>query len=464
MAMKMKSNETRQAYIQRINFVLDFIEKNLETDLTLEQLSQKAHYSAYHFHRVFSLIVGENLNQYISRKRIERIASILLVDQKIVLKDIIYKYGFNSDNSFSRAFKKYYGISPTAFKTEGKKLLSKIGIEAFPFEKYICVIDNNKQWLEMNAHIKVKELAAVKLAGIMHIGDFSEMGKMYQRVMAWGLENEVLSDTNFKAITIYHDNPRITQDSKLRFSACVTVDRKIKGEGEIRALKIEKGIYAVGQFEIEAKEIPKAWESLCMWVMDSGYAFRDSDYFEVYHNDHKTHPEQKFILDICIPLVPNKTMTLDKNLRECKQQSNSLDYHELINYMKKLRHFFQKEYESHFKLGTVYQNNPDYSYFSLTTSELKKQKLKFVIILNHHSLCFSICLSGQNKSIRRKYWEIFKESSWKKYPLAVSIDESLSIVDCKMVEKADFNNSAILTEQIEIAALEFINEITAVLE
>ena len=95
---------------------------------------------------------------------------------------------------------------------------------------------------------------------------------------------------------------------------------------------------------------------------------------------------------------------------------------------------------------------------------MKKQKLKFVIVLDHKMLCFSICLSGQNKSIRRKYWEMFKNSDWNKYHLAESIDDCLEIINQTIVEEPDFDNKVNLTEQIEKESLEFINELRNVLE
>lgn len=465
-------NETRREYLKRINSVMDFIENNLDADLSLECLSEKVHYSPYHFHRVFSTVVGERLNEFVNRKRIERIASILLVDQNISLKDLIYQYGFNSDNSFSRAFKRYYGVSPTKFKSEGKKLLSKIGIEPFSSKKYICSIDNIKQWIEMNTQIVVKELSELKLASISHIGAFDEAGNMFQRLMEWGHQKNVLDTSNFKAITIYHDNPNVTQIPKLRFSACVTINKSIKADGEIRQLILKKGIYAVGRFEIKSEEISKAWEGMCTWVIENGYEFRDGDYFEMYHNDHQTHPEQKFILDICIPLERTDNIKLGKtsnvDLSDYNKQSDQwrkpLDYHQLINHIKELRAYFHKEYDTYFKLGSVYQGNPDFSYFSLTTEELKKQKLKFVIILNHKPLCFSICLSGQNKSIRKKYWSLFKGSDWDKYRITESINDSLMIIDHILAKNPDFNNPNKLTERIEMESMKFINEIRDILE
>ncbi len=465
-------NETRREYLKRINSVLDFIEKNLDADLSLEYLSKKALYSPYHFHRVFSTVVNETLNEFINRKRIERIASIILVEPKIPLIDLAYKYGFNSDNSFSRAFKTYYGISPTRFKSEGKKLLSKIGIEPFSSEKYICSIDNIKQWIKMNAQITIKELSQLKLASISHIGELDKAGNMFQRLMEWGHQKRVLDTSNFKAITIYHDNPDVTQTSKLRFSTCVTISESINADGEIRQIDLKKGAYVIGQFEIKGEEISKAWKSMCFWVIENGYEFRDGDYFEVYHNDHKTHPEQKFILDICIPLEKTENIklgeinnvNLSKNNSQNQECENNLDYHQLINYMKELRLFFQKEYDTVFKLGKIYQGDPNFSYFSLTTEELKKQKLKFVIILNHKELYFSICLSGQNKSIRKKYWKIFKGSDWNKYHLAESIDDSLSIIDQTIVEEPNFNNKRNLTEKIEKESMKFIKELKDILE
>ena len=66
-------DEIRKEYIRRVNIVIDFVEKNLDKDLSLEFLSDKAYFSPFHFHRIFSAIVGETVSSFINRKRIERI-------------------------------------------------------------------------------------------------------------------------------------------------------------------------------------------------------------------------------------------------------------------------------------------------------------------------------------------------------------------------------------------------------
>lgn len=472
--MKSDSHTTKLEYVKRINSVLDFIEKHLEADLSLEVLSKVACYSSFHFHRVFTTIVGENLNQYVNRKRIERVASILLTGYEKPIKELAYVYGFNSESSFSRSFKKYYGISPTKFKLEGKDILSKIGIELFSTENYICDIDNMMKWMDMNAQIVVRELQEINLAGMMRIGEFHKIGEMYRRLMDWGHQKKVLDMDHFRAVTIYHDNPNVTHISKVRYSACVTVNQPIpiEGEGDIRPLTTGGGVYVVARFEIAGEYISEAWKNLNVWVLENGYEFRDSDFFEIYHNDHQTHPEQKFILDICIPIEKTGNVILNKSYglkasakKPGKASSNQqLSYHELIDRMKEIRAFFEKTYEPDFKPGNIYRGSPEYSYFSITTEGLKKQKLKFVIVLDHRRLDFSICLSGQNKSVRKKYWNMFKNSDWNKYRLVESIENSLPIIEHPLTAAVDFSNMQQLIAKIESEAMKFINDLRAILE
>lgn len=81
------SDETKHDYIQRVNAIIDFIDGNLDTDLSLETLSEMAAFSPFHFHRIFLEITGETPNAFITRKRVEKIASILLVGTDEPLND-----------------------------------------------------------------------------------------------------------------------------------------------------------------------------------------------------------------------------------------------------------------------------------------------------------------------------------------------------------------------------------------
>jgi DNA gyrase inhibitor GyrI/AraC-like DNA-binding protein len=288
---------------------MDFVERNLEKELPLGLLSKVACFSPFHFHRIFSVITGETLNAFINRKRIEKVAATLLVGTKMPLTDLALSYGFNSGSSFSRAFKKYYGISASEFKEHGKEQFSKIskedsknGKEIITFEKYICNISNIKKWIQMNAKFEVKEMPALNLARISHLGDYEGIVGAYDKLFKWAGAKGLMNHPDFKAVTLYHDNPSVTEVSKIRQSACITVDDTVKGEGEVGIINTQKAKYAVGSFEIKVTEFENAWTSISIWVPENGYDFADGDYYELYHNDHTQHPEKKFILDICVPV------------------------------------------------------------------------------------------------------------------------------------------------------------------
>ncbi|MDU1904689.1 MAG: AraC family transcriptional regulator [Dysgonomonas sp.] len=299
----MESN-TYCEYIKRINKILYFIEDNLDGDLSLKTLSQVAAFSQFHFHRIFSTMVGESLNDYVVRKRIERIASILLVGTDDNLTDIAYRYGFSSVNTFSKTFKKFYGISPTIFSRKKPEIFSKIGIELVTDEKYFCIANHLKKWMDMNAKVEIKELPEMKLAGITTFGNFEQTNKNYLRLFKWANDNGLIEGKEVKVITIYYDNPHVTASmEKVRHAECITVDDRIKAVGDITPVINPKGRYAVGRFEIPpGDEFKKAWEGMYSAVIENDYKFRDGGYMEIFHNDCRDHPEKKFIVDICIPI------------------------------------------------------------------------------------------------------------------------------------------------------------------
>ena len=68
----MNKEQHIKEYISRINKVIDYIEINITTELNLDALASTANFSKFHFHRIFKNLVGETLNKYINRVRIEK--------------------------------------------------------------------------------------------------------------------------------------------------------------------------------------------------------------------------------------------------------------------------------------------------------------------------------------------------------------------------------------------------------
>jgi methylphosphotriester-DNA--protein-cysteine methyltransferase len=83
----------RQEYVGRINRVIDYIEENIDTELSLETLAKVASFSRFHFHRIFSALVGETLNGFVRRLRLERAASMLIAHPKETITAIARSKG-----------------------------------------------------------------------------------------------------------------------------------------------------------------------------------------------------------------------------------------------------------------------------------------------------------------------------------------------------------------------------------
>lgn len=97
------------------------IENNLNQPLTLDSVSYTFNMSKYYFHRLFSAIMGCTLSQYILSRRLN--ASVKLIQNKnLSLTDIAYQLNFGTPSSFSRAFKKQYGIFPNSLRKNGKTI------------------------------------------------------------------------------------------------------------------------------------------------------------------------------------------------------------------------------------------------------------------------------------------------------------------------------------------------------
>jgi AraC family transcriptional regulator len=290
----------REEHIKRINSILTHIDNNLSDDLSLETMAQIACYSPFHVHRLFKLVTNETLNGYITRKRIEKAASILIHKKEVSVSELVLQLGFSSNSVFTRAFKKYYGQSPSAFRKSNFKSISKIGKENATYETYLCSSTNFKEWLPMNATIEIKELPKTNWAFITHIG-VEGLDTAYGKLVQWAISKGLVNN-NLKMGRIYHDSFKITDPDKVRMSACILLSEPVETTGEIGLVTIPKGKCIVGRFEITPQDFGKSWQSLFLWMNENGYKKADHNPFEIMHNNFNEHTEKKCIVDLCIPI------------------------------------------------------------------------------------------------------------------------------------------------------------------
>ena len=104
-----------------LNRAMEYIENNLTGEISYDRIAQLANCSVYHFQRMFPYITGIALSEYIRCRRLTRAADELqTTDIKII--DLALKYGYDSPEAFSRAFKKLHGVAPMSARDIGVTL------------------------------------------------------------------------------------------------------------------------------------------------------------------------------------------------------------------------------------------------------------------------------------------------------------------------------------------------------
>jgi AraC family transcriptional regulator len=304
--------QSRKEYFQRINRVVDYIDAHLDEEHSLENLSQVAHFSPFHFHRIFRVLTGETINAYVKRIRLQRAGSMLISDYLRPVSEVSALCGFNSTAVFCRAFKAHYGRSTGEFRSYHLEQDSKngqaernngqsTGESTMYFSDEFLNLNRNTN---METNIAVKEMPAMDLIYCRHTGQFDQIGGAYEKLFKWAGPRGLLRFPETKTLTVYHDDPKVVDIEKMRQSACITVDEDAKPEGEFGKMHLPGGKCVVGSFKVKPRQFGEAWDAVCRWLTDSGYQPSDGYPYEYYPEEHEPGPDPTFTVDICVPVKP----------------------------------------------------------------------------------------------------------------------------------------------------------------
>lgn len=141
-------------WLKKLGAIIDYIESNLDKEISYDEAARIASCSPYYFQRIFSYVSGVSLAEYIRRRKMTQAAFELQRTESKVI-DIAIKYGYSSPTSFNRAFQSVHGITPMAAKRTGCTLC------AYPAIQFTVKVSGGSA---MSYHIEEKE--GVRIVGI----------------------------------------------------------------------------------------------------------------------------------------------------------------------------------------------------------------------------------------------------------------------------------------------------------
>ncbi|TPV94472.1 MAG: AraC family transcriptional regulator [Myxococcales bacterium FL481] len=273
----MTRRETEYDYAERLLRVLEYIQGHLDEDLSPAALAKRAHFSVYHFHRIFKGFVGESVMAHIRRLRLERAAARLRFGDRPVT-DIAHASGYDSHEAFTRAFGSRFGMSPSEYRSS---------VKPAP---------------QLEAALRVETFPPRHLAYTRHRGTYQTVGEAWARLMAWAAPKGLLGP-HAAAVGISWDDPDLTPDEHIRYDACIVIGAAIDPSGDIGVRVLPGGRWATTTHRGPYNRLGDTYVPLMsQWLPNRRLEPQDHPPIEIYHNrPGDTRPED-LVTDIQILL------------------------------------------------------------------------------------------------------------------------------------------------------------------
>ena len=254
--------------IDNLNKAIEYIEKNLTNKIDYKELSKIVGLSEQSFNRVFSFLTDNTLTEYIRKRRLSK-AYEELKNSDIKIIDLATKYNYESDISFTRAFKKMFGITPS----ECRKSDNEITI--YPIANF----SNNNAIKELK--YKIVEIENEKEIWGFNVEDENYDDYLYKiRELYSKIENLALYK-QINGIGMYGIS--IIEDSKYKY--ILGSERKLENSIKIIILKGQYIVFEIGSRE--QQDIVKTFKSIYAdWLPSTSYNVDMNFCFEVYKTDN----------------------------------------------------------------------------------------------------------------------------------------------------------------------------------
>lgn len=289
----MELNETKEKYIESLNRAIQFVENNLDKKILLKEIANEAFLSEYHFHRIFKSLTGETVKEFLLRLKIER-AAIKLKHSKDDIRQIAFDSGYENHETFTRAFKKYFLLTPQEYREAIQEVTVK---KQFEYEKKSLSLDS----LQVEEPV-IKILPDLHLAYIRHTGSYHKVATSFQRLMLWAVTHLVLK-LKPTTLGIVHDNPDLTDEENIRFDACTLLNKPIHPKGEIGYKKIQSGRFAFFRYKGPYENFYTVYDyiyNVCLF--EKGWELADKPALEWYIKSPPFYKPVNYVTDFCVPI------------------------------------------------------------------------------------------------------------------------------------------------------------------
>ena len=284
-------------WIKKMNNAITYIENHLENEIDYTAIANVAHCSAYHFQRFFPFVAEIPLSEYVRRRRLT-LAAFELQSSNVKIIDIALKYGYESPEAFTRAFKAMHGVTPAIAKEKGTPL------KAFPSLTFHISIKGDK---EMN--YRIEEKGSMEMFGIdteistVDNLNFVLVPQFWEKCRSDGTISKIRIAGNIDESTPLHAVMYNCTDTSHSYMIGYFTPKSGVPEGFV-SIKIPSSTWAIfptGELDIveTGKQTAIMWKRIFTeWFTTSGYELANVPELELHYNKGNG----KFVTEIWIPI------------------------------------------------------------------------------------------------------------------------------------------------------------------
>lgn len=290
-----------ERYEARIARAIAHVDARLSEPLSLEKLAAVACLSPFHFHRIFRSIVGEPVRDFVERRKLEQ--AIALANKGASWKHAAAACGFNSPISFTRAFKRVFGVPPTQFDMVEWWRRRDDRDDAAEVSAFFL---RPAAPLDPEFSVEVRERPSARLAIASVWGGYLHPQRLvgaYERLRAWAASARI-DATNGRVAGASRDDPDLTPLSRCRYDFVIELPEGVVPPSRFSIADRDRGLWAIVKAAGGMDVVDRVWSQLFKsWLPASGLDLRDAPVEEVYLRLPEEIGWDKFDLLCCVPVA-----------------------------------------------------------------------------------------------------------------------------------------------------------------
>lgn len=289
---------TREDYLRRIDRVVALLQAAVEEGGALPELAQlaaAAHFSPFHFHRIYRALSGETIGQTVARLRLLRALQWLARPHEPVTEAAL-AVGYETPQAFARAFRQAFDASPSEWRAQPERWDAAMDRLRRP----AAGVDAIAPALQ----VEIVSVEPFRVVAMRYVGDHRDLDLAYGRLFEWAAEHALLE----RVAGIYgvpHDHAPDALPDEGAFDCALAFDGgDITSDGDAHPLDLGGGLWArwrhVGSYDHLGALTDRL---IAGWLPDSGYLLRDAHPFRHFLDDPEATAQVDLRADVYLPVM-----------------------------------------------------------------------------------------------------------------------------------------------------------------